>query len=107
MLTSAKDKIPSSSRWLIAAVSAIVDDRTLRWNEKLLLLALARNCNGFGVCWPSRKRLSADTGMSLGSVQRAIRGAELKGWLRRSARFDDESNGSNTNLYQVIVGGGS
>ena len=48
-------------------------------NEKLTLAALAGRANGAGECWPSVRRLAADTGFGPRWVRASIRKLEVRG----------------------------
>jgi hypothetical protein len=49
--------------------------------RKLLLLVVANYADSQGVCWPSQKTLSEDTGMSLDTVQRQIKKLKDDGFI--------------------------
>jgi hypothetical protein len=55
--------------------------------EKLVLLALADCANDEGECWPSIATLKRKTGAGERTIQRAIRGLEAMGVVRRSEVF--------------------
>jgi hypothetical protein len=50
---------------------AFAHDPALGARERLLLIALARYANHEGRCWPSIRRLRADTRMATDTVERA------------------------------------
>jgi len=100
-VTPERKETPSSAKWLVAFVNAVVEDTSLSPNEKLLLFVLARDCNGFGVCWPSRARLIEKTGLSRGPVKRAMQSLEQKGWLRRTLRKG--RHGNDSTLFALSV----
>lgn len=57
--------------------------------EKLVLWAIANRAGKDGRCWPSLKKLAADTGLSLATVKRALSGLEEKGIIRRIPQHAD------------------
>ena len=55
--------------------------------QKLVLLALADNCNDRGECYPSISNLSEKTGLSDRGVQKVISELEKMGFVSRSMRY--------------------
>lgn len=82
-------------RWLLY-------DEAVTPGAKLTYAVLASHSDRYGVCWPSHPTLARLTGMSVSSVQRAIRelidlGVLVKRPRRRS------SGARSTNEYVVAV----
>jgi len=88
--------------WLVASVNAIVDDPKLSAHEKLVLLVLARHCDGRGVCWPSKRVLVERSGLSRASVMRSLTCLERSGKLDRVDRRRERDR-NESNLYRVRV----
>jgi hypothetical protein len=88
--------------WLIASVNAIIDDPKLSSHEKLVLLVLARHCDGRGVCWPSKRVIVERSGLSRASVMRALTSLERSGKLDRVDRRRERDR-NESNLYRVRV----
>lgn len=70
---------------------------------KLVLLTLARHADAEGYCWPSMKRISKITGLSISTIKRKIRILEDAGLVdhRRRKKADGEPD---SNLYCLGVG---
>lgn len=102
---SAEGKTSAFLRWQSATLDDVVDDRTLGWKEKLVLLVLVRHGNAFGVCWPSKRTLVVKSGLSWRTVQRAIRTLVAKRRLSKTIRATLE-RGNETNLFRVMNAGG-
>lgn len=69
---------------------------------KLVLLVLARHVNNDGQCWPSMKRISKLTGMSISSIKRKIRLLEESGLVRHRRRRKQDGE-PDSNLYEMGV----
>ena len=63
------------------AVREVIDMDGVKPTAKLVLLVLAVRANTEGQAWPSVGRLSADTGLSESSVQRALRSLAEDGFI--------------------------
>ena len=84
----------------IKQINKVFDDITLKGNEKLLMLALADNCNDSGVCFPSWNSLITKTSMSKGSVSKWLKLLEDKKLVFRVSR--NRQNGSRTSNKYLI-----
>jgi uncharacterized phage protein (TIGR02220 family) len=84
----------------IKLMQRVFNDSTLKGNEKLLLLAIADNCNDTGVAFPSWNSLMVKTSMSKGSVSKWLKSLELRNLLFRKNR--KRKNGSNTSNKFLI-----
>lgn len=69
------------------AMVAVVEMRDIGPNEKLLLLILANYADNVWECWPSVKRLAADTGMGNRTVTSTLTKLEERGLIRRTERW--------------------
>lgn len=67
---------------------------------KLLLVKLADQANDDGECWPSKRKLIEDTGLSSTTVKRWLRQLAEDGLISRSDRRD-ASGRSRSNLYTL------
>lgn len=70
---------------------------------KLLLVKLADQANDDGVCWPSRRTISADTGMSIRTISNKIGFLNDAGLLTVESRAR-ENGGRTSNWYRITVG---
>ncbi|MET7304650.1 helix-turn-helix domain-containing protein [Embleya sp. NPDC005575] len=68
--------------------------------EKLLLLALTNWTDPYGYCWPGEKRLAADSGTSVSTVQRSKRKLTKMG-LFKTLRRTSKNGTPITNLSRV------
>lgn len=91
-----------SQGWLVAAVNAIVDHPSLKPLEKLILLTLARWCDGRGVCSLYRARVAASVGSNVRWVKRCLARLIAQGFLiREECRITHDRNGPN--VYRVCL----
>jgi len=84
----------------IRQIQKVFTDTNLKGNEKLLMLALADNCNDSGVSFPSWNSLMTKTSMSRGSISKWFNELEKKGLLFRVSR--NRKNGSRTSNKYLI-----
>lgn len=70
--------------------------------EKAVLLNLLSRADEKGACFPGKKRIANDTGMSVSQVKRVIKSLEAKGYLVIKRRFKDNSEYS-SNLYEIVL----
>ena len=84
----------------IKQIQKVFTDTKLKGNEKLLMLAIADNCNDSGVAFPSWNSLITKTSMSKGSVSKWLKELEKKGLLFRVSR--NRKNGSRTSNKYLI-----
>lgn len=84
----------------IKQIQKVFTDTNLKGNEKLLMLALADNCNDNGVSFPSWNSLMIKTSMSKGSISKWFNELEKKGLLFRVSR--NRKNGSRTSNKYLI-----
>ncbi len=74
----------------------------LKGTIKSISVALANRANDHGVCWPSVKTISADTGFHISTVKRAIQSLKNSGHIKVDAR--SRKDGSQTsNRYTLII----
>ncbi len=74
----------------------------LKGTIKSISIALANRANDNGICWPSVKTISADTGFHISTVKRAIQSLKNSGHLKIEAR--SRKDGSQTsNRYTLII----
>jgi len=93
---------PGSQRWLVAAVNAIVDHPSLKPVEKLLLLTLARWCDGSGVCSIYVARLAHSVSSTMRWTQVCVSGLVAQGYLvREQRRLSRDRNAAN--IFRVCL----
>ena len=79
----------------IQAVSAAIKLQGFTATEKLLLICLANYADDSGRCWPSNKRLVADSALSERTIRNALKVMADNGTIIRTERErDDGSRGS-------------
>lgn len=61
---------------------------------KFILVALGNFADEAGYCFPSQKRLAADTSQSERSVRQHLAALEQAGWIKREKRRQDGTNAS-------------
>ncbi len=81
-------------------MTKVFNDESLKGNEKLLMLALADNCNDTGVAFPSWNELIRKTSMSRGSIAKWVKVLEVKKLLFKKNR--NRKNGSRTSSKYLI-----
>jgi DNA-binding transcriptional ArsR family regulator len=74
-------------------------------SEKFLLVVLANYADADFSCWPSVKRLCADTGMGERTVQRSLKALEAAGLVRRDERRRPDGSRTSDRLTLVFEGG--
>lgn len=74
-------------------------------SEKLLLMVLANYADADFSCWPSVKRLCADTGMGERTVQRSLKSLESAGLVKRDERRRPDGSRTSDRLTLVFDGG--
>ena len=84
----------------IKQMTKVFNDESLKGNEKLLMLALADNCNDTGVAFPSWNELIRKTSMSRGSISKWVKSLESKQLLFKKNR--NRKNGSRTSSKYLI-----
>lgn len=84
----------------IKQMTLVFNDENIKGNEKLLMLAIADNCNDDGVAFPSWRELMRKTSMSKGSISKWLTELENKKLLFRKAR--NRKNGSRTSNKFLI-----
>jgi len=67
-----------------------------------LFMWICCHANQSGECFPSRKLLADETGMSIASVMRSTKILEEKGIIKKTIRKQGDRN--LTNIYEVIIG---
>lgn len=72
--------------------------------EKLLLMALADNCNDAGTCWPSVKTLAKKVSVDKRTVQRTLKLLTSKGFIRIQNQFRRDGSQS-SNLFLLTLPG--
>lgn len=83
-------------------LSAVTAHLHLKGTAKSVAIALANRANDSGVCWPSVKTLSNDTGFSAATVKRSVRKLKDNGYL--TVEYRKRGDGSQTsNLYTLII----
>lgn len=83
-------------------LSAVTAHLHLKGTAKSVAIALANRANDSGVCWPSVKTLSNDTGFSAATVKRSVRKLKDDGYL--TVEYRTRNDGSQTsNLYTLII----
>jgi len=80
--------------------SKLSTDLGLDHHEQCVLLWICNYTNQNGQCWPSLKKLSHDSGLSLSTVRRSIDSLKDKGILLVEQRHG-EDGGYCSNLYSV------
>lgn len=78
----------------------------LRPVEKLLLMALADNCNDEGTCWPSIKTLAKKASLDERTTQRKLRLLASKGLLKIEKRFRKDGS-QMSNFFVLTLRGGN
>jgi len=81
-------------------MTIVFNCQDIKGNEKLLMLALADNCNDSGVAFPSWNELIRKTSMSRGSISKWIKTLEDKKLLFKKNR--NRKNGSRTSSKYLI-----
>lgn len=84
----------------IKQMTLVFNDESIKGNEKLLMIALADNCNDSGVAFPSWSELIRKTSMSRGSVSKWLAELENKNLLFRKSR--NRKNGRRTSNKFLI-----
>jgi DNA-binding Lrp family transcriptional regulator len=69
--------------------------------SQALFIWMCYHSNQDGFCFPSRKKLAEESGMSLASVKRSIKKLEDKGVIKKTTRKKGKKN--MTNLYEIII----
>jgi hypothetical protein len=79
----------------------ILEDRALGQVDILVYLALAKHADGDGVCWPSLPTIAKFARVHRSSVAQAIKRLEIRGYLKRTARFRPDG-GVTSNVYRLM-----
>ncbi len=83
-------------------LNAVTSHLHLKGTIKPIALALENRANDTGICWPSIKTLSNDTGFSVSTVKRAVHSLSKSGHLIIEVRT--RKDGSQTsNLYTLVL----
>lgn len=95
-ITKAATSTPSNATWFregpgqpgrfLCLPVVAVQDRRLKLETLRVLMALALHADARGRCFPSRKRLSALTGMHPTNVSKATSALVTFGWLSKHQR---------------------
>lgn len=85
----------------LQAMLAAIEMADLAPNEKLLLIVLGSYSDQAWECWPSVKRLSANTGMSPRTVTGTLSRLEERGLLRRDERWRKDGSRM-SNLIKLL-----
>ena len=76
--------------------------RQLKPNAKVVYVALCDYADDTGTCWPSRRTVAKDSGLSLSTVDRSLRELVKAGVIEKQSRIKD--NGDNaSNVYQIMI----
>lgn len=78
--------------------------RGMKPAAQCLFMWLCQYANTTGKCFPSKKTLAADTGMSERSVLNSMDELEQVGLVVKENRTD-KKKGNKSNLYQILIGG--
>ena len=76
----------------VHALSAAFAARGLSPSEKLVLLSLANYADEDGRCWPSQRRMAAETSLSDRTVRSVLSALEEKGLIRREERQREDGS---------------
>lgn len=79
----------------------LIRDASLSARARLLYVLLDDFAGMDGSSFPGQKRLAADLGYSVWSIQDALRELETAGWITRVSRFDEESGAQRSSLYYL------
>lgn len=71
--------------------------------EQILFCWICSHINNDGVCWPSLKTLSEESGMSRNTVRRLLQSLEERGLIKRKKRKKTDSLENDSTLYEVII----
>lgn len=85
-------------QYAVVPARLVRDDR-IPAGAKAVAMALALYTNDLGVCWPSRKRLAADLGVSVDSIDRGLAALVEHGWLVKLVRVRPGSGDRASNAY--------
>ena len=85
---------------------AAVNHVKARWegllpSDKLILSAIAERTEKSRGCWPSRRMLANDTGLSLDTVKRSLKRLAEKRFIHRSGRMN-ESGSRASSLIEIV-----
>lgn len=72
-------------------------------NAQCLYIWLCYHANQSGECFPSRKLLAIEAGMSIDSIKRATKKLVDEGIIKKTTRKKGKQN--ITNIYEIIIGG--
>lgn len=72
---------------------------------RAILLYLASRRSPDGLCFPSTKRIAADTGWARSTVCEALKSLEEQGLIRRKQRRVGKTRGLATTQYDLLMGG--
>lgn len=79
----------------VQAITCALAQRGVSASEKLLLLVLANYANEHMQCWPSQKKMAADTSLTERTVRALLAGLEARRFLSRVEHWrDDGSRGT-------------
>ena len=104
MTTSRSDQPGEKRPFAVVPVRA-VKDRRLKISDLRLLVAIGYYANRAGVCWPSMKTLSGDTGIDPSDIAKMVPGLVTLGYLRQLNPNDyDQKKGvwGHSNRYQLL-----
>jgi DNA-binding transcriptional MocR family regulator len=85
---------------------AAINHVKARWegllpSDKLILAAIAERTEKTRGCWPSRRILAIDTGLSLDTVKRSLKRLAEKRFIHRSGRMN-ESGSRASSLIEIV-----
>jgi hypothetical protein len=81
--------------------NVVLEDQALSGIDVLVYLALAKHADTGGICWPSMATIAKLARVHRATVAEAIKHLEVRGYLKRSARFRP-NGGVTSNSYQLL-----
>jgi len=86
---------------VIEHVAAVLKAGGIRPNNKYVLLVYANYADTYGYCWPSEKRMVADTGLSRASIQRAKAALVEQKLIKQERRRNRKTGEPISNLVRL------
>lgn len=81
----------------------IMKDNTVTPRDKAVYLSLCGYMNRESrTCYPSQKKISEDTDLSVSTVKRGLKSLENKNYIKIEKRLDKDSGRTISNLYIVL-----
>ena len=86
-------------------VQSAIFEKGLERRELCVCFYLCNCADKDGICYPGKKKIGKATGLSLVTIQRAIKGLKNKKVIEYTVQFKETANGyrrQTTNLYRIL-----